>query len=85
MLLVETLKVSDKTLRERLGVVERNPSSSILGSNLDTVGHSYSGRLGTVKERDQSQKFSGALNEVRILFFLISHIVLTNLSRLRKT
>jgi hypothetical protein len=87
MLLVETLNIDDEALRQRLGIVvpSRDPSSLDLGSKTDARGSRYSGRLGTLKERDENQSPSGALTEVRIFFFLLSHIVLTNLSRLRRT
>jgi hypothetical protein len=87
MLLVETLNIDDEALRQRLGIPENlrppalvfDPKSNKDGFLEGTI------RLGTVKERDESQSSSGALTEVRILFFLLSHIVLTNLSRLRRT
>ena len=64
MLLVETLEVDDRTLREKLSVVV--PPENILidlGSEIDTQGCRCSGRLRRLTERDQSQSSSGALTE----------------------
>jgi hypothetical protein len=87
MMLVETLDVKDEALRQILGVVVPSsvPSLLDLGSKTDAGGRRYSGRLGTVKERDETQSHEGALTEVRISFSLLSHIVLMNLSRPRRT
>jgi hypothetical protein len=88
MLLVDSLEVGDETLRKRLGVVVPSGGpSSILGSMIDTRERRHSGRLGTVKESDESQSSSDALTEVRILFVLLSHIATCadESLRLRKT
>ena len=78
MLLVERHDVDDEALRQRLGVVipSRDPSPLDLGLKTDVGGRKSSERL----ELEESQSFSGALSEVRILFFLHFHY-----SRLRRT
>ena len=71
MLLVETLNIDDEALRQIFGLVVPMEDPD-LGSKVDTRGRRRSGRT---TEVDETLSPSGALTEVRILYFLLSHIV----------
>lgn len=77
--------MDDDTLRQRIGVVapSRNPPLTNLGLKTDAQGQRHLAQFSVVKESDESQSASGALTEVRISSLFLSHILLTNLSRLR--
>ena len=79
MLLVETLNIDDEALRRTFDLVVPMEDPD-LESKIDTRERK---RSGMTTEVNETLSPSGTLTEVRILYFLLLHNVLTNFFRLQ--